>query len=266
MSPADAAPSPPPPADWVPPSSLEERLKRALVPARWELARVVARELRKGEPELRLAPLIADRGRLALDIGANRGIWTHVLAKAGFDTHAFEPNPKLYAVLTAAAPRGATAHAIALSDQDGEATLKVPRSERGYSNQHASLEDSRIGASPFGEVRVPTARLDSLDLGPVGFMKIDVEGHEQAVVDGARETIARDRPALIVELEERHTGAPIERSIGEIEALGYQAFAMMDGRLQRLDVAFDADRDHRACVDAPGYVFNFVFLPLPRTP
>lgn len=264
--PADAQPQAAPPLDWAPPSTFEEKLKRALVPARLELARVVARELRKGEPELKLAPLIADRSRLALDIGANRGIWTHVLAKAGFETHAFEPNPKLYAVLAAAAPKAATAHQIALSDRDGDAVLKVPRGERGYSNQHASLEEARIGDSPFGEVRVRAAKLDGLGLGPVGFMKIDVEGHEQAVIDGARDTIARDRPAMIIELEERHTGFPIEQSIAEIECLGYQSFVMREGRLQRRDVAFDPERDHRARVDAPGYIFNFIFLPIPKTP
>lgn len=246
---------------WTPPSTLEEKIKRALTPPRLELARVVARELKRGEPELRLAPLLADKDRLALDIGANRGVWSHVLARAGAQVHAFEPNPKLFAVLDAAKPKGATAHQIALSDRDGEAVLKVPLYARGYSNQHASLEDARVGDNAYGEVRVRTARLDTLELAPVGFMKIDVEGHERAVLEGARETIARDKPALVIELEERHTGRPIEESVAEVEALGYQALVVKNGRLRRLD-GFDPDADHRARAEQPGYVFNFVFLPL----
>ena len=41
---------------WTPPSTLQEKIKRALFSPRHELKRIVARELRKGEPELRLLP------------------------------------------------------------------------------------------------------------------------------------------------------------------------------------------------------------------
>ena len=47
-------------------------------------------------------------------------------------------------------------------------------------------------------------RLDDLALGDVGFVKIDVEGHELAVLRGAAETLQRNRPPLLVEAEERH--------------------------------------------------------------
>lgn len=245
---------------WIPPSSLEERIKRALFSPRHELKRIVERELRKGEPELRLLPQLVDPERAAVDAGANRGIWTHQLAGLCPRVYAFEPNPKMFAILSAARPDNAEVYQIALSDQPGLAALKVPRYRRGYSNQHGSLEASRIEGKDFGVVEVETARMDALRLDPVGFIKIDVEGHEGAVIAGASALIARDRPTLVVELEERHRAVSIEQAVGEVIALGYDAFVFKQGELRPFE-AFDPDSDHRAAVETPAYINNFIFRP-----
>jgi FkbM family methyltransferase len=245
---------------WTPPSTFREKVKRALFSPRQELKRIVARELRRGEPELRLLPQLVDPNRAAVDIGANRGVWTHQLAGLCPRVYAFEPNPKMFAILDAARPANAVTRQIALSDSRGVARLNIPRSARGYSNQHASLESKWCADRDFGVVEVETARLDDLDLEPCGFIKIDVEGHEAAVVAGAVELIARDRPTMLIELEERHSDQSIEQSIASVEALGYDAFVFKHGALRPLE-AFDPDADHRAAVETPGYIFNFVFKP-----
>lgn len=245
---------------WVPPSTLREKIKRAVFSPRQELKRVVARELRRGEPELRLLPELVDPTRAAIDVGANRGVWTHRLAELCPQVYAFEPNPKMFAILDAARPANASASPIALSDRAGVARLKVPRSARGYSNQHASLESNWSAGQEYGEVEVVTARLDDLDLAPCGFIKIDVEGHETAVMNGALELIARDRPTLLIELEERHSERTIEESIAAVTALGYEAFVHKAGAIRGIE-AFDADADHRAAVETPAYIFNFIFRP-----
>lgn len=245
---------------WTPPSTLQEKIKRALFSPRSELKRIVARELRKGEPELRLLPLLVDPKRAAVDVGANRGVWTHQLAALCPRVHAFEPNPKMFAILSGAKPDNAEVRQIALSDRPGVAALKVPKSARGYSNQHASLESNWSDGHEFGVVEVETARLDDLGLEPVGFMKIDVEGHEAAVIAGALGLIARDKPTLAIELEERHMDRSIEAAVGSVEALGYDAFVWKQGELRPIS-AFDPEVDHRAVVEQPGYIFNFIFRP-----
>ena len=245
---------------WTPPSTLREKLKRAVFSPRQELKRIVARELRRGEPELRLLPHLVDPGRASVDVGANRGVWTHQLATLCPRVYAYEPNPKMFAILDAARPAHAVTRNIALSDRPGVGGLKVPRSARGYSNQHASLETNWAAAVDFGVVEVATARLDDLDLEPVGFIKIDVEGHEHAVVAGAAGLIARDRPTLLIELEERHSEQSIEASIAAVEALGYDAFVFKDGALRPI-AAFDPEADHRVAVETPSYIFNFIFKP-----
>jgi FkbM family methyltransferase len=245
---------------WTPPSTLREKIKRAVFSPGQELKRVVARELRRGEPELRLLPELVDPARAAIDAGANRGVWTHQLAALCPKVYAFEPNPKMFAILDAALPANAEARRIGLSDRTGVASLNVPRSRRGYSNQHASLEMNWSSGQTYGVVEITTARLDDLDLEPCGFIKIDVEGHETAVVAGALDLIARDRPTLLIELEERHSDRTIEQSIAAVTELGYDAFVYKDGALREIE-AFDADADHRAAVETPAYIFNFIFRP-----
>jgi len=243
-----------------PPLTLEERLKRALIPARLELMRIVARERRKGEYGLRLLPGLVDPDRLAIDIGANRGIWAHEMASLCPAVWAFEPNPKLFNFLHRAARPSVTCHAIALSDSEGEAELMVPGAGKRFSNQGASLNPDKIAGAAHMRVPVRTAPLDALDPPPVGFMKIDVEGHEHAVLEGARGVIARDRPVMIIEIEERHTGIDLDSALDFVESLGYTTQAIRDRSV--IDrTALDVDRDHRGRVGEAGYVNNFIFRP-----
>lgn len=245
---------------WIPPTTFREKIKRALFSPRQELKRIVARELRRGEPELHLLPELVDPDRVAIDVGANRGVWTHQLAALCPAVYAFEPNPKMFAILDGARPANVIARRVALSNRSGSASLNVPRSARGYSNQHASLEKNWSGAKEFGVVEVVTARLDDLDIPHCGFIKIDVEGHEPAVLAGAVALIARDRPTLLIELEQRHSETSIEHSIKAVTDLGYDAFVLKDKALQPIS-AFDPELDHRAAVETPAYIFNFIFRP-----
>lgn len=245
---------------WQPPSSLEERVRAALIPARWRLAYKAWREARFGEREFRLLPNLVAPGRVALDVGANRGVWTYALQKLAREIHAFEPNTKMFADLSAALKGRAVLHPLALSDRTGEAEFRVPRGRRGYSNQGGSLSATAVPRD-YGVMTVRTARLDDLGIADVGFIKIDVEGAELAVIAGARETLRRDRPVLVVELEERHTGRPIEAMIGDIETHGYAAFGLLDGVLTPWRT-IDMDVWHRGLVGRPGYLFNFIFQPL----
>ena len=244
-------------ASWTPPSTLEERLKRFFVPARTELRRVTARELRTGEPELRLVPFLVDPGRAAIDAGANRGIWSEVLAPLCPKVYAFEPNPKLFPILRAGARANVECFAYGLSDADGAADLFVPGEGARFSNQGATLNPAKVEGAAHESTRVETRKLDSLSLDPVGFIKIDVEGHELAVLRGARNLIARDKPVLIVEIEERHTKRPLVEAIDEIRALGYRFVFLSDrGLRDGAHLRGDSLSPRRAPVN------NFVFLPV----
>lgn len=246
---------------WRPPLTLEEWCRLRIVPGRLDVLYHMKRELRTGERELALVPFLADRRRVSVDAGANKGVWTEMMRRYSAHVHAFEPNPKLFRFLRRGVGRGVSCHALALSDATGLAELKVPCGSKGYSNQGASLSAVKIGNGNFRFLEVATTRLDDLELGDVGFIKIDVEGHEMAVIDGASETLRRCRPALIVEIEERHTQIRIEELIDRTRSHGYDAFALSRGALKRFE-ELDLEACHRHPATHSDYVFNWIFLPV----
>lgn len=248
---------------WTPPYTWEERLKYALVPPRLYMWRLLRKHARKGEAELKLLPQLVARDKIAIDIGANKGVYAHVLSKLCRGVEAFEPNPKIYRILTRYLPPNVTPHHVAVSDRAGTAELVIPaRSTGGYSNQGASLNPMKKTTAPhgFGTFAVEARTLDSYAFTNVGFIKIDVEGFEEAVLRGGAETLKRERPTILLELEERHTGRPIEDSLRDLTALGFTAWFLRDGALRPLS-DFDPDRDHRGRYKQPEYVFNFILRP-----
>ena len=248
-------------SEWVPPLSLKERLKTLFVPAGLNLHYLTKREKKKGEREFRILPLICPRGRVALDVGANIGIWAYEMRKYASFIHAFEPNPKLFAMLKAGiAGQNVSLHPIALSDRTGDSQLMVPKGKRGYSNYSATLNHETVRGATYRATQVSTSRLDDLHIANVGFIKIDVEGHEMEVIRGAKETILSSRPNMIIEMEERHTKRPIDDDIQEIEDLGYDSFCMINGVLERVK-NIDLDAHHRSPVRRADYIFNWIFMP-----
>ena len=245
---------------WEPPWTLEERLKFALVPVSLYMRYRTRKELRRGEAEVALLPFLADPARTSLDIGANKGVYAWLLRGCSREVHAFEPNPKMFRFLKRLEGGNIHVSPVALSDVTGTATLRVPRHRRGgFSNQGASLSAVKV-ADGYEGVPIDARRLDGMDIADIGFIKIDVEGFEQAVLDGARDTIARDRPVLLIEMEEAHTAQPIEEAIARVESLGYRGLFLHRGVLRPID-AFDGDRHHRQAASRQDYVFNFIFLP-----
>ena len=88
------------------------------------------------------------------------------------------------------------------------------RTQRDAPLWSRNLEPGQIG----NNTSVATSRLDDFELGDVGFVKIDVEGHELAVLQGATDLLKAQRPTLMVEIE-HHAGR--QGSLDEIvEFLG----------------------------------------------
>lgn len=210
-------------------------------------------------------------GRNAVDVGANRGVYTCWMAKRAAVVDAFEPQPDLARYIRSARLNNVRVHEIALSDQAGTARLLVPSDDalaRLASSDAADVPDAVQAQPELGttkELPVKTLTLDSFGLLDVGFLKIDVEGHELAVLRGADETIATNRPIVFIESEARHArGAPA--SVIELmrDRHGYRRAAFVR-RWKIVDLEeFDLQRDQLRFLPNwanPDYVSNFVFWP-----
>ncbi len=174
------------------------------------------------ELELRLLEQLSDLPGMTIEVGANMGIFTVPLAlrlaQRGQAMMAFEPQPVIFQQLCAnLALNGLTnvqAMPYACGAEESYVTFEVP--EYGQMGNFGGVEMKLRGDLPTAQAmsasrntlgrlcRVPCFRLDSfLPTEPVGMMKIDVEGFELAVLEGASQTIARERPLLLVE-NDRH--------------------------------------------------------------
>ncbi len=152
---------------------------------------------------------------VVLDIGANIGNHTLAFATVAAQVHAFEPIPRIHALLRQNVEQNrlgnVTLHALALSDSDGAATIHMVKA----GNFGASSFDKRSEATEAVTVqrRRGDALLAELGVARVDLVKIDVEAHEVYVLRGLMDTLRRDLPVITMEWNdpltiERLNGSP----------------------------------------------------------
>lgn len=231
-----------------------------------------------GEKELGIIGAFAQPDSACVDVGAHLGFYSCVLAKHAAAVLAVEPNPELARYLSHVCPSNVKVFPTALSDSAGAtATLRIPSRAGGLEDAGLATiaSQNRFAGSAvvaWREVPVATETLDNLCArhALVTVIKIDVEGHENAVVRGAVATIERCRPVFMIEVEARHN--PHYRDLFAFFAdRGYRAH-YVDGSVWRgataselaaLQAGVSADARGRS-PGAPAYVNNFFFVPAER--
>ena len=144
---------------------------------------------------------------VVVDVGAGSGQFVGWLREAGYDGRivSFEPVADAFARVQSRALEDSalSCFRIALSDRDGEAVIH--RAANLWSSSLLPMTDRQEAAAPesayLAEERVPLARLDSLGLVQAEdrvYLKIDVQGTEAAVLEGAVGVLDR---VVAVELE-----------------------------------------------------------------
>jgi FkbM family methyltransferase len=208
------------------------------LPERWQSElkrRQCSREIRKGtfqtdEVEFDLLAQWVSPGDWVLDIGANIGHYTAKLSKlvgpAG-RVMAFEPVPDTFELLAANMMRhryrNVTLINMAVSDLTLEVGMNIPKFDSGLNNYY--MANLTTGAS---NLKVLTVSVDALRIEhPVGFVKIDAEGHELSVLKGMIGILTRDKPVLVIE-----DNSP---EIAEfVESFGYSSRKQEDASSNRI--------------------------------
>jgi FkbM family methyltransferase len=220
----------------------------------------------------RVAEELVRAGDVTLDIGARFGTYTILLARMVGTTglvHAFEPNPQHARALRiiARAARNVRIHPFALSESAGSGELHIPISGKRASDGLASVVAPPNGA--YTTVHIDRRRLDDFSFDRIDFIKCDVEGHELSVFRGAKTTLRRLQPLVLVEIERRHAGAEVEATFAYLESLSYVGYAVHHEGL-RPTAEFDLQRDQLAPLEhsrvsgsqmPSDYIHDFVFVP-----
>jgi FkbM family methyltransferase len=184
---------------------------------------------RSDEPEFDVLERWIGSGDQVLDIGANVGHYTGRFSRivgATGRVFAFEPVAETFELLAANAmhfgARNVTLFNAAVSDSTRLLRMTAPKFDTELTNYYqASLTSDDTG------VAVLCVAVDGLDLpGPIKFAKIDVEGHELAVLQGMPRLLKRDHPTIMLEGQS-------DAVADYLRSFGY-SFTKLDGSPNRI--------------------------------
>lgn len=142
----------------------------------------------------------------------------------------------------------------ALSNNDGDTNLRIPnRSSSLFKNNIeeiyklgcATIHQSNnfINYKAFSVKKKKLDKIIPKDK-EISFIKIDVEGHEEAVIQGAEKILQNNKPVLLVEIEERHSSKNILHTIKYINSLGYKRFFVKNNVLIKIDKFTQEDKNN----------------------
>lgn len=185
---------------------------------------------RNAEPELLWLKDYLTQKSTFLDIGAGTGNYIYYLDYLLFpeNIYGFEPNKKLYKRLKNLFPK-MNFFPFAISDKNEEGTLSFPIIDKEEMHHQGTLQP----LSPENEdVRIQNQKVEIIcldnwtekqELLKINFIKIDVVGQELSILNGAKNTLEKHKPTLMVKIEQEYYQEDIWSIIIQIENLGYDA-------------------------------------------
>jgi FkbM family methyltransferase len=219
-----------------------------------------------------LLPALANRDLDSIDIGASGGIYTLALLPYSSRVVSFEPRIDGVRDLVEMARvlhLPIQVETIALSNHEGKAEMRMLLCDLGRSTIAAENSLLDPDGSPTQSTWVAKKTLDSYHFTKVGFIKIDVEGHEKAVLEGAAKTIDSNRCNLLIEMEERHCQGVVQNVKELFESKGYVGFFADKNEI--LSIEFFNPAIHQKPDNIGGwkekwrrkgkYINNFIYVP-----
>ncbi len=146
------------------------------------------------------------RWRNCIDIGSNVGMWTRELATKFKKVYCFEPNPNFNECFR----KNITENNVELF-------------EFGLSNkEHTASQEFNSTQMTNTPGNVKCRTLDSFNLDNIDFIKIDVDGFEVEVLEGAIDTITRNKPVINIEMKKRKRTLVCDKVRAILYGLGYK--------------------------------------------
>lgn len=230
---------------------ITRRLDPAPTTNRIGIAAALRRSAAMGLAEAELLGLdqLIRPGDVCFDVGAGYGMYTFPLAELVGPTgrvHSFEPLPVPYRILSRLRAMigidQVRTHHAALGPEAGQVPLTLPYRFGLPIHGWAHLRSGQVRPHrriSFSSTRTLITTVHTADqicaeegIERVAFIKIDVEGFEAAVLAGAARILDRDRPSLLLEIEDRHLEKYGRTAMGvaaELQDRGYTMSAWRSG-------------------------------------
>jgi FkbM family methyltransferase len=156
--------------------------------------------------------MFLSKDSIAIECGCHIGVHTVKIAKLCKMVYGFEPMPDTNEILH---------KNLAINNIDNAVVFKTGVSNKPGKTKYGWIDKDNLGASgldnnPMGKpdwatamettIDVELTTIDHLGLEKLDFMKIDVEGYEPCVIEGAMKTIKRCRPIIAMEVWKNHSG------------------------------------------------------------
>jgi FkbM family methyltransferase len=234
--------------------------------------RLLARRTPYLETELDALSGLVEPGAVCVDVGSSAGLYTAALSQLVGPTgqvHSVEPlsfaHPAWSRVLGTRRSPNVRHHAVALSAEPGIETMSVPMGRYGPVTGRSFLawQTNGLGSNAeFAgrmEVRVDVDTLDDLcrrvGMTRLDFVKIDVEGAELHVLQGARRTVETFRPTMLIEIEQRHTARYQHSAQDVVDWLTHRDYTM-----------FTWERGWQPTPNVCAHARNYLFRPSDEPP
>lgn len=153
--------------------------------------------------------LCSQRG-VALDIGANVGLWSKELCQSFERVIAFEPVADFRdCLLKNVNALNFEVRACALGNEDTHINMIITKENTGHSH---------VDTNSLGQGLIPMHRLDSVQLPKIDYIKLDCEGYEYNILLGSQRTIVGNRPIIVIE-DKAHKDVGHANTVGAVDLL-----------------------------------------------
>lgn len=220
---------------------------------------------RKIEKEIALLPLFLNSESIFFDIGANMGLYLFWAEDLGVKKAVgFEPIPFLHEKLNRIFPQY-TIENLAVSNQEGMAILRIPKINKKRIETRATLlgKEQTDEFNECVEIKIPSIRLDNYceknNIYP-DFIKVDIEGAEEMMLNGCSELLQNKRPILMIEIEKRHN-RNMEHTLQLITKHGYGCFHFSPSTYEMVEYTEINELQETKNEGTMAYINNFIFIP-----
>ena len=212
--------------------------KKIFILEKYILKKRIERSIAKPlEPELLLLDQLCDSTKSSIDIGVFRGVYSYKISEYSDKVYGFEANPIMFKYLIKNLTKlrdNIVLYNVALSNSEGYAKLKIPIRNKSFFKSNfedyyegglATIEnENKLNNKSFDTFDTKKLRLDSFDFKEkIGFIKIDVEGHEFNVLEGSKKLLKKDKPVLLIEINKNHS-SKVEETFNCLRELNYESF------------------------------------------